>query len=65
MKLAGFVDHVRDSTKMISLEFKNHRRRRTDALKKRRKNLTFVSWSKNSLRNKNLKLFLMIRNRKI
>jgi hypothetical protein len=44
MKLAGFVNHVIDCTKMFYLKFKNHRRRRYE--KKRRKNRNFFAVGK-------------------
>jgi hypothetical protein len=34
MKLAGFVNHIKDCTNMFCFKFKNHCRRRTAAPKK-------------------------------
>jgi hypothetical protein len=42
MKLAGFVNHIKDCTKMFCLKFKNHRRRRTAAPKNGEKNEKFL-----------------------
>jgi hypothetical protein len=41
MKLAGFVYHIKDCKKNLFSEFKNHRRRRTAAVKKTAKNSNF------------------------